>query len=161
MNFIDIVAGVDKVFAAINIIAATYFHYRYVVGPSSSKNFRSAQLHWSLSGFFVILAVLADNTLSTATTRRPRHRSTHRSRRADRLPPQAPAKQRTPTFLDQIATDDINDRTRAHQTTGEFIHNHDFAVLNHIVLVFVKQLFSTRSSTLLRFMLTVVSEEAG
>ena len=27
----------------------------------------------------------------------------------------------------------------AHQTAGEFIHNHNFAVLNHIVLVFVKQ----------------------
>ncbi|OZF42093.1 hypothetical protein [Rhodococcus sp. 14-2470-1a] len=112
MNFIDIAASVAKLFAAINIIAATYFHYRYVVGPSSSKNFRSAQLHWSLSGFFVILAVLADNTLSTATTVILTIGAL--------ICPAVPIaylrklrRQRTPTFLDQIATDDINDRTRA------------------------------------------------
>ncbi|OZC47594.1 hypothetical protein CH267_26605 [Rhodococcus sp. 06-621-2] len=112
MNFIDIVAGVDKVFAAINIIAATYFHYRYVVGPSSSKNLHYAQIHWFLSGFFVILAVLADNTLSTATTVILVIGAL--------IGPALPIaylrklrRQRTPTFLDQIAADDINDRTRA------------------------------------------------
>ena len=111
MNFIDIVAGVDKVFAAINIIAATYFHYRYVVGPSSSKNYRSAQLHWFLSGLFVIIAVLADNTLSTATTVVLTIGAL--------IGPIVPIaylrklrQERTPTFLDQIATDDIIDRAR-------------------------------------------------
>ncbi|MDV7991609.1 hypothetical protein [Rhodococcus sp. IEGM 1374] len=115
MNFIDIVAGVAKVFAAINIIAATYFHYRYTVGPSSSKNYHSAQLHWFLSGLFVIIAVLADNTLSTATT--------VILTIAALIGPVVPITylrktrtQRTPTFLDQIATDDIINRTR---TTNE------------------------------------------
>lgn len=44
-SFIDLASNIAKVFAAINILAATYYHYRYTVGPSTSKNFMNAEIH--------------------------------------------------------------------------------------------------------------------
>lgn len=110
-RLLDIASHVFYLFAAINIIAATHFHYRYTVGPSSTKNYHDALFYWALSVGFAIAAVATDNTLSGTTTvgipiammlalavpvtllRRMRRK-------------------RTPTFLDQIATDDIIDRAR-------------------------------------------------
>lgn len=111
-SFIDIA----KAFAAINIIAAMYFHYRYTVGPSSTQNFRSAQFHWVLSGLFVALAALTDNSPSTITTTV--------LVLVALIAPIVPIAylrktrtERTPTFLDEIATDDIIDR--AHNTRDQ------------------------------------------
>ena len=41
-RYLDIVSTVASLFAAVNIVAAMYFHYRYTVGPSTSKNFMNA-----------------------------------------------------------------------------------------------------------------------
>lgn len=111
MNFIDCVSIAARIFAAINIIAAMYYQfYRYALEPSP-KNFHNAQFHWVISGISVAVAALTDNTLSTPATviitigalTAPIVPIAHLRRiRA----------QRHSTFLDQIATDDYNDRAR-------------------------------------------------
>lgn len=115
-RLLDIAHIFALAFAAINIVLAVHYHYRYTVGPSSSKNFLNAQIHWVLSGFFVIAAVLTDRSLSSTATlviaigaliapavlviylRRIRT-------------------ERAPTFLDEIAMDDIIDR--AHNARNQ------------------------------------------
>ncbi|MGB7239825.1 MAG: hypothetical protein WBD41_28065 [Rhodococcus sp. (in: high G+C Gram-positive bacteria)] len=111
-RFLDIASDIAKVFAAINILAATYYHYRYTVGPSSTKNFMNAEIHWILSGFFVIAAVVTDTSLSGTATLVIAVGAL--------VAPVVPViylrrirAQRAPTFLDEIAMDDIIDRAHS------------------------------------------------
>ncbi|OZC62792.1 hypothetical protein CH267_00065 [Rhodococcus sp. 06-621-2] len=114
-SIMDTCSIIARIFAAINIIAATYFHYRYTVRPSSTKNFRSAQLHWTLSGVFVAIAALTDNTLSTITTIvivlgaliAPTFAITYLRKTRTRS---------NTTFLDRIAADDTTDHDRDART---------------------------------------------
>ena len=106
---LDLAHIVAYAFAAGNIVAATCYQYRYTVGPSSSKNFHNAQLHWILSAIFVIAAIATDRSLSTTTTIVIAIGAI--------LAPAVPVyflrrirAERAPTFLDEIAMDDIIDR---------------------------------------------------
>lgn len=110
-HFLDIASSVAYWFAAFNVLAAIYFHYRYTVGPSSSKNFSNTQFHWVIGATFLLVAIITDQSLSNpaaaviafvvglvgliAMIHIRRIRTT-----------------RYPSFLDQIATDDIIDRAQ-------------------------------------------------
>ncbi len=116
-SFIDLASNIAKVFAAINILAATYYHYRYTVGPSTSKNFMNAEIHWILSGFFVIAAVATDTSLSSTATVVIAVGAL--------IAPVVPViylrrirAKRAPTFLDEIAMDDIIDRARRDRSSN-------------------------------------------
>ncbi|WP_037140574.1 hypothetical protein [Rhodococcoides fascians] len=110
MTFIDYVSIAAQIFSAINIIAAMYYMYRHALEPSP-KNLHNAQFHWAISGIFVAVAALTDNTLSTPATVIITIGAL--------IAPIAPIAylrrihaQRYSTFLDRIAADDIIDRTR-------------------------------------------------
>ena len=114
-RYLDIVSTVASLFAAVNIVAAMYFHYRYTVGPSSTKNFRNAQFHWVASTAFAILAVNTDWSISTPVAlvltialalALTVPLSYLRRIRATRYP----------TFLEQIDADAIIDRARDGRT---------------------------------------------
>jgi Flp pilus assembly protein TadB len=114
-RFLDLTHIAAYAFAAINILLAMYFHYRYTVGPSSTKNFRNAQFHWVASTAFAILAVNTDRSMSIpvalALTIAIALALTVpliylRKIRATRYP----------TFFEQINADDIIDRARNGHT---------------------------------------------
>ncbi|OZC83446.1 hypothetical protein CH282_15970 [Rhodococcus sp. 06-418-1B] len=114
-SFLDIFSDVAKLVAAINIIAAMYFHYRYTVGPSSTRNYRNAVFHWGASGVAVAAAAGTDNALSGAVT--------FVIVLGALIAPAVPIlflrkirTERTPTMFDKIDMDDIIDRAR---TTSE------------------------------------------
>jgi hypothetical protein len=115
-RFIDILSPLALVFAAINLALAMFYHRRYTLGPSSTKNYHNAHFHWVASAFFVIVAALTDRSLPVAaavvivvaapTACAVPIAYLRRSRR-----------ERTPTIYDQIWTDDIiaraaNDRRK-------------------------------------------------
>ncbi|MBY6414815.1 hypothetical protein HQ346_24850 [Rhodococcus sp. BP-252] len=105
-RFIDILSALAFVVAAINLVLAMFYHRRYTLGPSSTKNFGRAQFHWIASAFYVIVAALADRSLpliaavvivvAAPTACAVPIAYLRRIRR-----------ERIPTFLDQIWTDDI------------------------------------------------------
>ena len=116
-SFIELLNSVLTPFAALNILAAMYFHYRYIVGPSSTRNYQNAVFHWAFSGFVVALAVAVpyvaalDNALSGPAT--------FVIMVGALTAPVVPIlflrkvrSERTPTIFDEIAMDDIIDRAR-------------------------------------------------
>lgn len=108
-SFFDTFSDIAKIAAAITIGLAMYYHRRYIVGPSTTRNCNEAVFYWSMSGIFVAVAALSDAALSTTATAVivalavvcPVVPVVHLRRTRRR---------RTPTFLDHIATDDIIDR---------------------------------------------------
>ncbi|MCZ4277440.1 hypothetical protein [Rhodococcoides yunnanense] len=115
-RFLEVYSTVAYLFAAATIVAAMYFHYRYTVGPSSTKNYHDALFYWFMSVIFAITAAVTDNTLSGTTT----VVLTIAMMLALAVPVtflRRMRRKRTPTFLDQIATDDIIDR--AHTTRNQ------------------------------------------
>jgi hypothetical protein len=114
-SFLDIFSDVAALGAAINIVAAMYFHYRYTVGPSSTRNYRNAVFHWAASGVAVAAAATTDGNLSGAVTLVIVVGAL--------IAPAVPIlflrkvrSERTPTMFDKIDMDDIIDRAR---TTSE------------------------------------------
>lgn len=110
-SFLDIFSDVAKLVAAINIVTAMYFHYRYTVGPSSTRNYRNAVFHWGASGVAVAAAAATDDALSGAVT--------FVIVLGALVAPAVPIlflrkirTERTPTMFDEIAMDDIIDRAR-------------------------------------------------
>lgn len=114
-SFLDIFSVVATLVAAINIVAAMYFHYRYTVGPSSTRNYRNAVFHWAASGIAVAAAATTDGNLSGSVT--------FVIVVGALIAPAVPIlflrrirSERTPTMFDKIDMDDIIDRAR---TTSE------------------------------------------
>lgn len=115
-GLIDTYSVIARIFAAVAIGLAMYYHRRYIVGPSTTRNCNEAVFYWCMSGFFVAVSALCDAALSTPATVVivalavvcPVVPIVHLRRTR---------KQRTPTFLDEIMMDDIIDR--AHNTRHE------------------------------------------
>jgi hypothetical protein len=67
-SFTDILSDLAYAFAAFNIAAALYYHYRYAIRPAATASLRNAQCHWVISAIFLAVYALTDRTLSTVST---------------------------------------------------------------------------------------------